>query len=217
MNKLDEQLSRLKEEHLKIEIPDSISTKIDQTLANLPRKNSKRIKYRISYLISAAVLMIGLFTGTYYMVNQPSETEIINMDVGYEVDVSDPRKLVGYADHVFIGKVIEQAGTKKISGFPETQFNVKVLETIKGDLNGTIIVNQNGGYDGNQLTVINGDSLIKPGKTYLFATKYLESENWHTLVPAYGDVLIENEEKQKELIETYKKAYENQIPYKIEP
>jgi uncharacterized protein with beta-barrel porin domain len=151
------------------------------------------------------------------MVNHPSETEIKNMETGYAVDVSDTRKLVGYAEHVFVGKVIKQAGTKKISGYPETQFEVQVLQTIKGDLDKTITVNQSGGYEGNELTVVNGDSLITPGKTYLFATKYLESENWHTLVPKYGDIVINNEREKTELIEKYKKAYDNQIPFKIEP
>lgn len=217
MSKLDERLHKLKEEHLNIEIPVSISKKIDQTLGNLPRKNSSGNKYKLPYFISAAVLFFGIFIGTYFMLNQPTETEIKNMEVGYAVDVSDPRKLVGFADNVFIGRVIEQVSTKKISGYPETQFEVKVLKKIKGDLDGTIIVNQNGGYEGNQLTVVNGDSLIKPGKTYLFATKYLESEDWHTLVPNYGDVLIDNEIEQTEFIEKYKKAYENEISFKIEP
>ena len=41
----------------------------------------------------------------------------------------------------------------------------------------------------------------------------MKEENWNTLVPVYGDILIANEEAKKELIEKYTTAYKNEIPF----
>lgn len=130
-------------------------------------------------------------------------------------DFSDKYKLVGAVDNVFIGTVIKEDGTKSLDGPPETQFAVEVIENVKGNLSGEVKVNQQGGYfedeDGEKaLMLIEGDKLLVPGQTYLFATRHLDSENWNTLVPVVGDILIDEKLNKVDLVKEYKQAYKNE-------
>ena len=73
---------------------------------------------------------------------------------------------------------------------PQTQFSVEPLENIKGDLTEPITVNQQGGtlkQDGKSKKVlIEGDPLLKPGKEYMFVTRYEgEQELVHHSGPAF--------------------------------
>ncbi|MET1013644.1 MAG: hypothetical protein ABWX61_03925 [Paenisporosarcina sp.] len=90
-----------------------------------------------------------------------------------------------------------------------------MTDNIKGELDETVIVNQQGGYNEKELILVENDQLLKEGQLYLFVTKYLEEENWHTLVQFYGDIFITNVDEKEYLIKKYKTAYENEIPFKI--
>ena len=59
------------------------------------------------------------------------------------------------------------------------------------------------------------DNSLIEGDTYLFATRYLKEENWYTVIPVGGDIPVNSDEEKKELIEKYKKAYEEEIPFKL--
>jgi len=127
-------------------------------------------------------------------------------------EVTDDRELVGMTHNVFIGKVIAKNGDKRVMNHvPETQFKVLVVTNIKGSLDGEVIVDQVGGVLNNETILYEGDKLIEPGKVYLFATRFLESENWHTLVPIYGRLEISGDKVQANLIERFQKAYAEQI------
>ena len=127
-------------------------------------------------------------------------------------DVSNDRKLAGISHNIFIGKVISKIGVKSRTDIlPETQFSVQLIENIKGNLNENIIVNQQGGNDNNKIVLFENDKMIEPGKFYLFATRYNEAEKWHTLIPVYGDLVIDNDTKKKELVEKFKIAFKEQI------
>ncbi|AMY56459.1 hypothetical protein [Rhodococcoides fascians] len=106
------------------------------------------------------------------------------------VDTSNLVQLAGLAHHVFVGQVLEQSGTKALGEIPETQFRVSITQSYKGDLAGDVVVNQQGGLDPETQTqvLVDDDPMLEVGTSYLFATRYLPSENWHTLVPVYGDV-----------------------------
>lgn len=110
----------------------------------------------------------------------------------YAANFSDDRVLMGASHNVFVGKVIKQTGNKERGIGPETQFEVVVIHNIKGDLHGTVTVNQSGGYKDGVLYVVDGgdvqsaheeasDYLLQPGSTYLLATRYNEKEDWYTL------------------------------------
>ena len=112
-----------------------------------------------------------------------------NFTPDYVTDVQDQRRLAGLADAIFVGEVLEQIGTKSITeGIPETQFRVQVVESLKGDLSGQVTVNQ---------AMIDGDTPIAPGTSYIFSTLSLPSENWHTIVPNVGRIDLSPDDAHK--------------------
>ncbi len=172
--------------------------------------------------------------GTGFLVMQTngynSGSEISYSSGDSAFNVTDDRELVGFADNVFIGKVIAQTGNKANTpppeagdtpGFsPQTQFSVEVLENIKGNLSGIITVSQHGGYEEkngvNRLVLMDGDKLLEPGKTHLFATRFNYIDGWHTIViNNYGDLPIKDQTDRKNKVERFKKAFSQEIPFKL--
>ncbi len=102
-------------------------------------------------------------------------------------DFSDRRKLVGYADAVFEGRVIERTEEVADLRWPSTRSRVEVLEVIKSthrldpsksdsepsrqvSLPSSVIVDQYGGYtrdlNGKLVKVVfDGQELLEPGGT----------------------------------------------------
>jgi hypothetical protein len=143
------------------------------------------------------------------------------MQVRCAFDAMDPRELVGFATNVFVGQVVEEAGSKgaTLSGpgeraVPRTQFFVEVLRNVKGDAEGTVTVSQTSGYDEEegQEVRVEGDSALQPGKKYLFATNFNPEEGWYTVVTQpFGDLLVEGEARRRDLQERFEQAEEEQI------
>lgn len=155
-------------------------------------------------------------------------------------DFSDDRVLMGASQNVFVGKVIKQVGTKARSTVPETQFSVGVIFNIKGNLQGTVMVNQEGGYknsvlyimDEGEVSKLTGGNgyLLLPGSTYLFTTRYSKIQNWYTLnSSSAADKLlikdstlsssqIEAKTKNNERVKKLQIIYPNEIlsPFDIE-
>ncbi|MFZ3167918.1 MAG: hypothetical protein WA130_09915 [Candidatus Methanoperedens sp.] len=185
-----------------------------------------KTKISIVFVILAGLIGTGLL---FMQTNGYNSGEISYSNGDAAINVTDDRELVGFADNVFIGKVIAQTGNKANTpppeagdtpGFsPQTQFSVEFLGNIKGKLNGIITVSQYGGYEEkegvNRLVNIEGDKLLEPGKTYLFATRFNEIDGWHTIfVPNYGDLPITDQTDYKNKIERFKKAFAQEIPIK---
>lgn len=146
----------------------------------------------------------------------PKEAQTVNVEVSYVTDFRDARRLVGFADNVFIGRVISQDKTHIRVDLPQTLFNVDVVHNIKGSLPSSVLVNQQGGFnaDENTMVLLENDPLLEPGKTYLFATKVDGDGAWHTAVPVYGNAKIKDEKEHKTLIDKLEKAKKEQIQYK---
>lgn len=146
---------------------------------------------------------------------EPSEVPVTESHANSIADFSDPQLLLGASTHAFVGKVVEKVGSKALGNSPETQFAVKIQKSIKGDLKGEVIVNQQGGYykdkNGKEfLLVVNNDELLEVGEKYFFATRYLESENWYTAISVFGDVKIKNKTHEDNLVVKYKNAFKNE-------
>ena len=185
-----------------------------------------KIKFAMTFIVLASLIATGLLVMQTNEYKSGSENIYTQADF---MDVSDDRVLVGAAHNVFIGKVVAQTGSKPntppveagdVLGFsPQTQVSVEVLENIKGNLNGTITVSQYGGYeeksDVSQLVLIEGDKLLEPGKTYLFATRFNDIDGWHTIiVPNYGDIPVKDQIDYNNKRERFKNAFEQEIPLK---
>lgn len=142
---------------------------------------------------------------------QQSSAKIMRIHHDNVADFNDDRQLSGAVHNIFVGKVISRVGDKKLGSVPETQFEVEVIQNIKGDLNGSIKVNQEGGYIEKDLLLVENDNLIEEGKKYLFATRYLPNEDWHTAVSKYGKLEIKSKEDHRKLIERFTKAYKDEV------
>ena len=122
-----------------------------------------------------------------------------HMEATWVTDFSDDAKLAGFADNVFVGKVVAKKGQKPYgekgqkafgkSRIPETQYSVEVEKSFKGDAEGTTTVNQQGGFQKGaaEPLLFDGDRMLKPGQTYLFATKENPELGLQTLVPRHGN------------------------------
>ncbi len=156
---------------------------------------------------------------------------------GSVVDTSDPRRLVGYSDAVFVGRVIEQVGSVEPADnpFPRTQFRVQVLQSIKAarrvnnqaeslpsepaPLPDVVVVDQYGGHTRNaagkeMLLLMNDVPLLKPGQAYLLATRYSEEGNWyHVLESNHAAVPIGDAAELAALVESFTAANREQIPF----
>lgn len=182
--------------------------------------NSKRLTVLLALSI-ATVLTAGYFE-IEKGIPEPQSSETVRVEVSYGFDAKDKEKLVGFAENVFTGRVVEQVGSEEMPdpevegpGIPQTQYSVEPLENIKGDLKDEITVNQQGGsikQNGKSKKVlIEGDPLLEPGKRYMFVTRYEEDKDWYTIAAQpYGDIKVEDKEKRKKTKEEFDKAKKNQ-------
>lgn len=121
-------------------------------------------------------------------------------------DFADRRRLVGFVDHVFVGRVVESVGTRHTEppevrkpedpGEPLTA--VDVLENIKGSLR-------------SRVTVIG--PRLESGKEYIFSTNPHSEGPWQIVVSRYGFVPVGDERQRAGLAEEFRRAYEEEIPY----
>jgi hypothetical protein len=174
---------------------------------------------KIKFIAILSVLAIATLLGTsFYLVhedNHYAETDTLRGESLYVINVSNDKELVGASTDVFIGKVIEQVGTSD-EPYLRTHFSVEVIETIKGNATGKVIVNQAGGYetvDGKKyLSLMEEDELLQPGETYLFSARG-NDERGYTFVPGYGDLLIKNQTDYQNKVQRFQKAHSEEIPF----
>jgi hypothetical protein len=179
------------------------------------------------------MLAIGMFTLIDHVSISADKVKVQKIDLQYAADFSDDKVLMGASHNVFTGKVIEQIDYKERGIGPETQFSVEVIGNIKGSLQGTVTVDQQGGYKDGTLYIVGDDSVMKerdtkdyllqPGSTYLFATRYNKEQNWYTLnsYPTASKLLSADKNSNFEQLKTLalndervkqlKAAYPNEI------
>jgi hypothetical protein len=208
--------NKIQTEMNKIEIPKELSERsrigIDKAKTEIGKSNNKKLLAFAAPGL-AAIIALGI-AGPGLLSNQPPENPVIQtVQTSHAFDVTDPQRLVGWADNVFIGKVIKMSGTSEERGMLETQFKVEVAESIKGELQGEVTVNQQGGYEGKKLILVENDQMLKEGESYLFISRKNEEHDFHTVVPVYGDILINSEAHKEELLTKYEKAYQEEIPF----
>lgn len=94
-------------------------------------------------------------------------------------NLSDQRRVAGFADIVFVGKIDSTAGTKSAGPIPGKQFNATVVEYLKGDAGKNILINQ-----GESSSDDVGDvTPLVVGQTYLLAARFSTPNGWYTVVP----------------------------------
>lgn len=169
--------------------------------------------------MKAALIAVGLVLLTALGAIGWVRSQVVHVSTLNTFDVSDKRRLVGFASNVFVGRVGEQVGTEGVPtskpGYtaPQTQFSVEVLDNIKGLVAGKVTVNQHGGYRDGVLVVMEGDHLLVPGQTYLFVTRLNAEHGWYTIVaPAVADVQITDAAHLATVVAEFRDAHRREIP-----
>ena len=171
-------------------------------------------------LTAVGIMCWGLYLGGF----SPSERDTV-VDPIWVIDRSNDRQLAGAAHDIFFGQVIRKSGGIDQEGTPHTQYEVEVLEVIKGSLSGTVTVDQQGGTyaDGGSYRV-EGDNFLELGESYFFVTRRWKERDWHTLIPEYGDIKLAvspeatkpqilSSDAASALRERFVSAVENEIPF----
>ena len=175
--------------------------------------------------LAVGILALGLLAVAGWQMTMGYYARTNYADPSWVVDVTNDRELVGLGNDVFFGKVTEKQGQTRDRGFPETQFSVTVLETLKGNLAGEIQVNQHGGRDlsGRNFRMSDDPDLLEPG-TYLLITRTSSAIGWHTVLSGYGNIrlnvplgasdddILKSPDAVK-LRTRFEDAVANQIPY----
>lgn len=149
------------------------------------------------------------------------------MEGSLAFNASNRRKLVGASDHVFVGRVLKKVSSKGTQALkpipgvdsttPDTQFEVEVVNNIKGNLHGKVTVSQHGGRDKNgQLVLLEKDPLFEPGKVYVICTNNEPQRGWQQEVAGpFGKSKAKNARQMTTLVDKFKAAKRNEIPLKI--
>ena len=179
-------------------------------------------KTLLALFIPCVFVLSVILCCTYFIAakdqNTPPETSIVS--ACYAVNISDPVELVGICHQVFTGTVAKK--TSSVSDpyrgnpnweLPYQLYEVNVHQMIKGDLDETITVMQQGGEIDGEIWLMDGDEFLEEGCTYLFATRYDEKTDSYTLVPNYGDIKIDTLTRSSDIVAQYQQAYEASTDY----
>lgn len=150
------------------------------------------------------------------------------MEVLYSFDATDPRKLAGYSDAVFVGRALEKTGEEPLESSipgeaqPQTQFAVEVRKVISGEAleeGQKITVNQIGGPhpETGRSYVVSGvvgngsylDSLLRPGEKYLLAVKHNETTGHYDIsAQPHGDAPLSSAsaDERRSIVSAFERA-----------
>ena len=141
--------------------------------------------------------------------------------------LDDDRVLVGASHIVFVGKVIKKSGQTPGEAGPLTQFEVQVVQNIKGNLTDTVTMNQEGGYENGILSLVENQPLLIPGTTYLLSARTDGKGNYLVLPFARGRLVVSTDASltKEQLISVAAKdqnvlalqeAYVHEIPLQVD-
>ncbi len=206
----------------------------------------KKSKKTVIITISVVVALLAVFfSGRVFQehIKDKLETEIfplrdpisvINTEYEREVkiidwafDISDERKLAGFADYVFIAEVKEVVGTGytdaewydgfKFYAFPFTKYEIRVIENLKGELRTDVNIPLFKGDGvmpiGKKSTLYGGDMLPDKGECYIFLCKCDEDgELWVGNGNGHCDIFLceaDGLTGDENLTDVYRDAVEN--------
>lgn len=128
-------------------------------------------------MLLVVVIGVAIFAGLtawYYVPLFPGEARDVSIGrAEYAIDPGNDRESAGFASDIFFGRVMKKSGQTMENGFPETHYQVEVLEVLKGSVSGTVKVSQEAGVvENGAMFFMEGDTkLLETGKTYLLVTK----------------------------------------------
>jgi len=139
------------------------------------------------------------------------ETYIIS--ASYAFDVSDPEQLAGYANDIFIGRVVGPGKSVELGGEVYTDYRVVVQERLKGRVVDTVTVRQTGGTAEGDTWVLEDQPLLRPGGEYLLVVTREPDRPQLTLVAGPESArAVRDSADRTETREAWKRAIQNQRP-----
>ncbi len=159
-------------------------------------------------VVALALILAGLIFGVGRATASVGDLTVRRVPSGTSsAGLSDAGQLVGFADEVFVGRVLTKVGQRD-GALPQTRFRIEVLESFKGNLGGEMIVNQPGGYrrQSNELVLSYGDSLLEPGAIYLIAVQRDNNTGLPSLIPVVGDVRIDTAQHLQDITTRFRAA-----------
>lgn len=157
-------------------------------------------------IIVGAIAIVVLTSGLLYFLNL-NNTYKPNGKIEYEnvyiKEETNPYYQIGYADYVFVGKVIKENERFMTDfGSPRTTYQITVIDNLKGNLQENIEVIYPGGYNADGTLILSrGDyivdeSLLDINKTYIFVG-IGQSRGGILLQSLYTDTPYSEENKEK--------------------
>lgn len=156
----------------------------------------RTVRSRVLTAVALTALVASCGRGEFDPDTMTPPIRTLNAESVSAFDTGDPEALAGWSDAVFVGTVnaylsVNGAVDGPAEGIPETQFQVSVVDTLKGDLPEVVVVNQFGGARSNgDVVVVDDVPLIEVGKTYLFSARIYAERGWFTLATEVGAVEI---------------------------
>lgn len=173
-----------------------------------------KIKDKINFIIFTLAILSSAIIILFYITNNikgtnKAEIPIFNISGSYSIDVSNPKAIVGDADYVFVGQVIEETGTiykNKVPieqengeinyiGSPYTNYSVSIIKNLKNELitDDPISILKSGGIreDGSAYDIFESDTLPEVGKTYIFSA-YTQDDGSLLVVGPNSTISIDN-------------------------
>jgi len=155
---------------------------------------------KLILLIATAISFLLLIITVGYTRNTNKATNIFSTSLNV-FDSENIPALTGFADNVFVAKVISEEGTyyENVTNHPNTIYSLSVIENIKGTLptDDLIKVYKHGGVnkDGS-LYIPEEDVFVKVGEYYLFITAIqgasTDSEKKIMTMPEGSLLIIQN-------------------------
>jgi len=199
------------------------------------------LKKRTKYKYNTGILILSTIIAIVCILNYTNKKEkpsipTYSIQGSYLVDVNNPKEVVGDADYVFLGNVVEQTGTLYKNKIPMeqengdvlyignayTNYTVSVIENIKNELvtSENISISKLGGIreDSSAYDIFEDDFLPEVGKTYIFIA-YAQEDGSLLVAGPNSNILCTNKSLMKSKSSflktseytTYKTAVDNQI------
>ena len=154
----------------------------------------------------------------------------MTIDAVLATDFADDRKLVGFVDAVFFGKVTSDGVYSDAYSYPTQTFQVEVLESLKGDVSGTVQVNQPAHVtkSGDPIYFEHAGEALENGKAYVFVGAFVESSGLYIVHTNYQQLAVSapaeaskeeilRSDPANELRSRFNDAIANEIPYDPDP
>jgi hypothetical protein len=157
-------------------------------------------------LVCAATLAVRVLGPTADVAApRPTNGRVVIIDQGLTYDADDLRAVMTHTDTVFVARVLEVTDRDEDAAW--TTFTVAHLETIAGQPPAEPRIRQHGYVDRQgTLHIIENQSLVEVGGTYVFATNVEPSLDVYTVAPGPYAARPTEPEGQRTLVQQYRVA-----------